>query len=242
MKKMLFCLFLLGLFNPARSQEKNYDTTAIVILDHMSAIVGDLSSCRFRLDTEIDQTDADFGEITNHEVSDISFSGPDKMVMDIRGDKGHRGYWYNGKTLTWYSFTENNFVVIDVPGRTVDMIDSVNETYGIEFPAADFFNPTLSDDLINLSEKISFQGKTTVNGHSCYQISAVNKEMTVQLWVADELRFLPLKMVIVYHGKTPVKRYEAAFSEWEINPGLPGAIFEFAVPPGARQVSILPKK
>ncbi len=232
----------LGLFTPARSQDKTYDTIAIVILDHMSAILGDLSSCRFRLDTESDLSDPDLGAVTNHEVSDVSFSGPDKMLMDILGDKGHRGYWYNGRTLTWYSFTENNYVVIGVPDHIITMFDSVHGTYGIEFPAADFFYPTFTDDLIDQSDIISYQGRTRLNDKTCYQIVAKNKEMTIQFWISDEVLFLPMKMVIVYHDKSRFQRYEASFSDWQINPGLPPAMFEFALPPGARQVSIQPGK
>ena len=36
--------------------------------------------------------------------------------------------------------------------------------------------------------------------------------------------------------------YEAIFSDWQINPALPSAMFEFALPPGAHQVSILSRK
>jgi hypothetical protein len=242
MKKLLFCLLFLGLFTPGWSQEKKYDTIAIVILDHMSAIVGDLTSCRFRLEAETDLADPDAGVVTNHEMHDVSFTGPDRMLLESWGDKGHRGYWYNGSTLTWYSFTENNYVVIPAPARTIDMIDSVYETYGIDFPASDFFNPTLSDDLINLSDNITYQGKTTVNGRSCYQVAATSKDVSVQFWVSDDLRFLPLKMVLVYNGKSRIKRYEVLFTDWEVNPNLPAAIFEFAVPPGANQISILSRK
>lgn len=242
MKKLLFCLLLLGLFVPARSQEKTYDTTAIVILDHMSAILGDLTSCRVRLSTETDLADAQLGVVTNHELSDLSFSGPDRMLLEIWGDKGHRGYWYNGKSLTWYSFTENNFVIIDVPGKTIDMIDSVYNAYEIYFPASDIFNPTLSDDLITQSDYISYEGKTTVDGRTCYQIAAIGKEFSAQFWVADELRFLPVKMVLCLNGDALFKRYAVTFSDWEINPSLPGAMFEFALPPGAHEIAILPKK
>ena len=242
MKKLFLFLLFLGIFSTARPQETTYDTIAIVILDHMSAILGDLSSCRFRLDVESDLADPDLGVITSHETNDISFGGPDKMLMHIQGDKGHRGYWYNGKSLTWYSFTENNYVVINVPDRLIPMIDSVNDIYGIDFPAADFFYPTFTDDLINQSDYISFQGSTRLNDKSCLQVVAKNKEMTMQFWISDEALFLPMKMVIVYHDKSRAQRYEASFSDWQINPVLPLAMFEFALPPGANQVSILPGK
>jgi hypothetical protein len=242
MRKLLICLVFLGLAVSVHSQEKSYDTLAIVVLDHMSAIIGDLNSCRFTLNAEIDVTDAQLGTVTSHEVSNVWFSGPGKMVIEIWGDKGHRGFWYSNSSLTWYSFTENNFVVIPVPDHTIAMIDSVNDTYGIDFPAADFFYPTLTDDLIGASDYIAFQGRTKIGDQTCFQVVATNKEMTVQLWISDEVLFLPLKLVIVYNGKSNTRRYEATFSDWQLNPLLPDAMFEFALPPGAHQVSILPRK
>jgi hypothetical protein len=242
MKKLLFFFLFLGLFLTGRSQEKSYDTIAIVIIDHMSALIGDLSSCYFTLNTEIDVNDPQLGPVTNHNVSHVWFSGPGKLLIEAWGDKGHRGYWYNGRTLTWYSFTENNYVVIPVPNQTIAMMDSVNETYGIEFPAADFFYPTLSDDLIQNSDLISYQGRTRIGDQTCFQVVARNQAMTVQIWISDEVQFLPLKCVITYNRTSGDKRYEATFSDWQINPSLPDAMFDFALPPGAHEVTILPKK
>ncbi len=242
MNKMIFVLAFLGLAISSRAQECKIDTKAVVLLDHMSAIIGDLQSCSFRLDVASDVADPELGLVTVHGVDKVWFSGPDKMCIESLGKAGHRGYWYNGRTLTWYSFTENNYVVINVPGKTIAMIDSVNNMYGIDFPAADFFYPALTDDLISSSEKISYIGRTTIDNKSCFLISASNKDMTVQIWITDEVLSLPLKFVISYNGGKNTHRYEATFSDWQINPDLPGSMFEFALPPGAHQVSVLPGK
>jgi outer membrane lipoprotein-sorting protein len=42
-------------------------------------------------------------------------------------------------------------------------------------------------------------------------------------------------------GKEP-KQYEATFSNWDINPFLPDAMFKFQIPPKAKKISILPRK
>jgi hypothetical protein len=242
MRNLLFCMIFLGWAMAGQSQGKSYDTLAIVVLDHMSAIIGDLTSCHFTLTSETDKTDPNLGAVTEHNVSQVWFSGPNKLLIEARGDKGHRGYWYNGKTLTWYSFTDNNYAVIPVPATTMAMIDSVNDTYGIDFPAADFFYPALSDNLIRNSDQISFLGKTTIGDQGCFQVVAKNKNMTVQIWVSDEVFFLPVKTVITYYGSSPDRRYEGTFSGWQVNPSLPDEVFEFALPPHSNEITILPRK
>jgi hypothetical protein len=246
MKKTLICCIFLGMFAPVQSQSASYDTVAIMILDHMSNILGELSSCSFRLNTSTDISDPESGIITTYEISDASFYGPDKMLVKIKGGKGHRGYWYNGQKLIWYSFDENNFVVVDAPDNIVDMIDTIHSTYGFVFPAADFFYPSFTDDLINNSEynseNIIYKGTTYLDGQECFHILARNTEMNVQFWIANNPMFLPVKFLINYANKTNVQRYEATFSNWQINPELPPTMFEFTPPPSAKQVSIVPRK
>lgn len=93
MKKLLFCLIFLGFVFSAHSQEKSYDTMAIVVLDHMSALIGDLSSCQFRLHTESDQNVPGFGTVTSQEVSNVWFSGPDKLLVETWGQQGQRTFF-----------------------------------------------------------------------------------------------------------------------------------------------------
>lgn len=242
MKKLILALIVFGWIFPAHSQEKSYDTTAAVIFDHMSKILGELKSCSFDLKVARDTPDDECGMIAHHEISNISFYGPDKMLMNIRGSKGHRGYWYNGSQLVWYSYDENNYVALEVPDNTIDMIDTVYETYGIEFPAADFFYPGFTDDVIIDYDNIYYKGKTNIEGKDCFHIIAKNKEMVVQFWISDDALFLPYKMLINYYKNSNIGRYEATFYNWHINPELPLTMFEFNPPPLARLVSIVPKK
>ena len=242
MKKILFGSLIISLCFHAKAQEQKYDSTAIAILDHMSNIIGDLSSCSFTLHTSNDMPDNDAGLATNFDVSDIFFSGPDKLLVNSRGEKGHRGYWYDGQQVFYYSYDENNYAVMDAPDNTIDAIDSINKNYGIDFPAADFFYPSFTDDLIDNCDAISFLGSTMINAEQCFHIAAKNKEMNIQFWITNDALFLPVKMVVVYNNKNNISRYEASFSDWQINPDLPSSMFQFIPPPNSNQVAILSEK
>lgn len=240
MKKILLSFFMLISLMSAQSQEFRVDTIAVMILDRMASIIGELNSCSFTLHTSIDVTDPDYGVLTKFETDKVYLAGPDKMHVDLNGDKGHRGFWYNGQTIVAYSFEENNFAVIEAPGNIIAMIDTVHENYGIEFPAADFFYPTFTDDMLNLFDNLMFLGKKNVDGRECLHILGTNKDMNVQIWYSSDTYTLPMKFIISYKGKEN-KQYEATFSNWQLNPVIPASAFEFLPPPGARQVSILPK-
>jgi hypothetical protein len=239
--KRIFFIFLLILSLQLYAQESRFDSTAILILDKMSSVIGDLNSCSFTLNTSNDQIDVELGLIKQFTAHQIYLVGPDKMLIDSHGEKGHRGFWYNGKQLAYHSYTENNYAVIDAPSNIIATIDTVNKNYGIEFPAADFFYPSFTDDLIENNDEIIFVGKSLIDEKECFHIISKNSVMSIQIWISDDPLFLPVKMVIVYYDINPSQQYEATFSNWQINPELPDAMFEFSPPPGASRLKLVAK-
>jgi hypothetical protein len=223
------------------AQESNYDTTAILLLDRMGEVIGDLKSCSFSVSTSIDQAGGEIGLIKYFIVHQVYMSGPDKMLINSRGDKGHSGFWYNGKQLTYYSYSEHNYAIIEAASTIIATIDTINKTYGIEFPAADFFYPSFTDDLIEHNDQIKFIGKSNIEDINCFHISARNNDINTQIWISDDAFFLPVKLVISYNNTIPNTQYEATYSDWVLNPDLPNAVFEFTPPAGANKLRLIKK-
>ena len=240
MKKMLLFLplFLICLLTSAQNKT---DSVAIVILDQMSHIIGDLVAVDFTVETRNDVNDPMFGQVSQFSVNQVIFDGPDKMYINSNGVKGHRSFWYNGELLVYYSFNENNYVIIETPPTTIETIDFINNEYGIDFPAADFFYPSFSADIIKASNELVYAGKNTIEEKECFHIISRQKDMTVQFWIENSVLFLPVKMLIMYNSENQNMQYEATFKEWKINPDLPDAMFSFLPPPGAHEVKILAK-
>ena len=242
MKKHPLLLFILIWSLSASAQETKYDTAAIFILDHMSDVIGDLSSCSYTLRTSVDDLSSEgLGLVTHFSTHEVMLEGPNKMQVNSNGDKGHRGYWYNGEQLAFYSYDENNYSILEAPSTILETIDTLHAWYGIDFPAADFFYPTFTDDLIGHSDKIVYLGKSMIEGKACFRILATNKETITQLWISDDALTLPYKLLIIYKGKENGGQYEATFTNWLINPELPFSVFEFLPPPEASEIEMLPK-
>ena len=239
--KKIFLVFLLTIPTRLFAQQSIYDTTAISLLDRMGSVIGDIQSCSFTLNTSSDVIDIELGLIKHFTLNKVYLVGPDKMLVDSRGEKGHRGLWYNGEQLVFYSYSENNYAVIDAPPTIISTIDTVNKTYGIDFPAADFFYPTFTLDLIDNNDEIILVGKSTINNTECFHIVARNNYMSTQIWISDDALFLPVKMVVVDYNEMPNAQYEATFSNWKINSEYPDAMFDFTPPPSANKVRLLSK-
>ena len=233
------CLVLVSVM--LRAQDITDDPNAIFILDKMSDVVGSLNSCSYTLATALDVKDFEHGLIKQHGVSKVYMVGPDKMLVNTRNHKGHRTFAYNGKQIAYYSHDENNYALVDAPPTIMETIIQINERYGIEFPAADFFYPTFTDDLMENSDQVRLLGKATINGEECFHILSVGTELKVEIWVSNDAFMLPKKLVITYL-KEGNAQYEATFSDWIVNPGLPEAMFEFLPPSGAAEVRLVPRK
>ena len=241
MKKnfLIIPLLLLSIFG--YSQEvKDIDSTAIFILDKMGQVIGDLESVSFNLKNSTDKLNADRNIVKNYSSSTISFSGPDRLHIRMEGTKGKSDFYYDGAYLSFYNYLENNYVTLDAPESTLEMIDQMHLDYDFQFPAADFFYPSLTDDMIEQFMSIKFLGKTAVDGEECYHIMATNEDLNVQLWISNKTYLLPKRFVLIYKNKSNLQ-YESTFSNWILNPNIPDAVFDFMPPPNTKLISILKK-
>jgi len=241
MRNLVVGIFACMMVFNLNAQIKKPDTIAVAIFDRMSEIIGEMSSVSFTLKIRNDEVDQDLGMITTFKESNVHFNGPSQMQIHSYGQKGHRGFWYDGAVLTFYSFDENNYAVIESSSKTIDMINEVNNKYGIDFPAADFFSPSFTDDILANFDELKYVGKQTIEGKECFYMITKRDDMIVQFWIANDALNLPVKMLIMEIGGKQSKQYEATFSNWDINPFLPEAMFKFQAPPKAKKISILPR-
>lgn len=241
MNKKLLCLFwLLALTARSFTQPSRIDTVAVSILDRMSAMIGDLSSCSVTVRSNYDIVSKELGLIKHADEQQLYMHGPDKLMVRSEGDKGSRDLFYDGQTLCYYSLAKNQYGEIPAPPTIMEMIDTVNKRYGIEFPVADFFYSGFVDDILADSKNLVYLGITKVDGKECFHIAGVGKDKTFQFWISDDAFSLPLKMVIVYTDREMRPQYEAVLSDWQINPTLPDALFEFKAPPKAKKIKLAP--
>jgi hypothetical protein len=240
-KLLTLVLFFFIVQSNVIAQEKLYDSVAIKLLDRMANFIGDLNSCSFKTHTILDEVDDDYGLLTHDKYSTVTFSGADKMQVMTESSKGKSGYWYNGQRLVYYSFTNNFFGAMEtVPGNTIETINKVHDDYGVDFPAADLFYPTFTDDLMEDADRIEYLGKVMMDDKSYYKIAARGKGTTFQIWITDDAYFLPARLVI-RNEKSATLYYEVNLSDWHFNLSVPDAFFEFNRPPYAAPLTILPK-
>ena len=222
------------------AQTRRIDTVAVSILDRMAAVIGDLGSCSFTVRSNYDVVSKELGPVKHSDEEEVFLKGPNKMLIKSEGDRGSRDLYFDGKKLSYYSLDKNQYGQVDASLSLVEMIDTVNKLYGIEFPAADFLYPSFVDDILADSKELVYLGLTKVDGKDCYHIAGRGIDKTFQFWISADAFSLPLKMVLVYTNKEMNPQYEAVLSNWQVNPALPDVIFGFTAPHKARHVRMMP--
>jgi hypothetical protein len=241
MNKKLFFILLFGVAAVhLQAQTRRIDTVAVAVLDKMSAMIGELSSASVTVRSNYDVSSKELGLIKHSDDQQMYLHGPNELLLKSEGDQGSRDFYFDGRMLSYYSMDKNQYGQIDAPLSLVEMIDTVNKLYGIEFPAADFLYPTFVDDILSESKTLVYLGLTKVNGKDCFHIAGATRDRTYQFWISDDAFTLPMKMVIVYTAKEMNPQYEAVLSDWQINPNLPDALFHFTIPHRARKVKLVP--
>lgn len=224
------------------AQTSQQDSAAVLIIDRMSDVIGDLKSCSYRLSVTSDVPNPTFGLVKDFTDYEVYINGSNNAVVNMHSSRGHKQYMYNGKEFAYYFYDENNYGIL--PSSDTNLIETIEDlhtNYGIDFPAADFFYSTFTDDLLAGMETIKYLGITKIEGKEYFHVAASGKETNLEILINNDVYNLPAKFIITYKTQQGSPQYQATFSDWQINPVLPTSIFDFLPPPGAKQVRIISK-
>jgi len=212
-----------------------YDTKAIAQLDDLSEVIGQLTSCSYTLDT---RDYVKFDSVA-HNQHDVYLRGPNKLYIHTVGRRGANGFWYDGLNMALYSYDNNQYDTLIAKGDIMTTVDYVQSNYDVDFPGFGFFYSSLTDDVIAANNSILHLGSVQSDGIDYVELLISNDERTLHIWI-EEATNLPYAIRV--ESKTDEKvLYEAAFSNWRLDPELPDMLFEFEPPIGSTRVKISSK-
>lgn len=240
-KKLLFVFFFTSIATLSQAQKTNMDTAAIMILDKMGAVLGELNSLGFtsKVSKDVIFTGNTFIKVFTESTAKIK--GPNKFSVRINGEERNETYNYNGEQVAFYSFVNNIYAIADAPDNLIETFDWLYNSFEIELTSADILYPDFSQQLVNNMDFIEIAGKVQLEGKQAFHIVAGNDDVVIQLWISNDNYFLPVKSVITYLDGEYRHQYETDYSDWELNQIYPDSIFEFMPPPNASQITWLKK-
>lgn len=218
---------------------KYLEEEAIATFDEMSTAIGEIKSCSYTITVQALKEGTEFRELTH----DVYFQGPDKMYIYSSGEELSRGYWYNGSQFAYYNFLNATYDTIAASGGIIEAIESIHDDYGIYFPAADFFYPTFTDDMIGNFDTILYLNNEKLKEKNIIDIAGLNSEREVYFtFEKDENGVFPIGLSIYKKSMDDELVYDASITNWRFNPRLLDRLFNFQPRENDTRVKLEPKK
>jgi hypothetical protein len=159
-------------------------------------------------------------------TSDIAVHRPNRVYVERRTDLGGKRFWYDGKNMTLMDVTLGVYATEPVPDVTDAAMDYLMEKYGFSPPLVDFIYQDPYRILIENVESGFYVGLHSISGTRCHHLAFVQKDIDWQIWIEDGKQMVPRKFVITYKTLPESPQYSAVLSEWDLDAGLPDALFD----------------
>lgn len=212
---------------------------AVILLQKTGEAVQSSHKKSFTLIVDEEKLDPNEKKYHIHNEYHIKTAFPGKIFVDGKRNGENYQMYYDGLYFTYYSKDENNYITLNAPPTSAELIDSLHHTYGFKFPAGDFFYPSFAEDIKDNFKNIDIVGTETIESEPCTEIHFQNTDYDVNISVSDKTS-LPKKFTIIYKNEKDVA-YKATFKDWNLTTAFSDSVFHFVAPENSRLIDIVSK-
>ena len=166
---------------------------------------------------------------------DLKVRRPDRMRMDIAGDRRNERMFYDGKTFTVFGERNGFYATFDAPGTLAELKDVLENKYAVDLPLADLFYWGTDADKTSSIQTATRVGAANVDGFVCDHFAFRQKDVDWEIWIEQGGRPLPRKLVITTTTE-PSKPQHSAILNWDLGAKFDDTLFTFVPPANAHQI------
>lgn len=176
-------------------------------------------------------------------VRRVTIRRPDRIRADIMDRDGSRaGITFNGQAISIFIPDERVYAVAARPGSLDDALSYLVEELDMRMPARELFSSELPQRLKARVESARVVGMATLGHVRCVHLALRADDVDVQVWSDAEGAPLLRRLVITYQRVVGQPEFRADFTDWNLSPEVPDALFEFAPPPGSERIAFARRK
>lgn len=214
------------------------DARALEALERMGATLRSLKAFTLRAETTIDQVLLGGQKLQFGGTTTYRYGGPDRLRIELRSDRVHRDFVFDGRTLTMSAPRMKLYATVDAPATVAELVQAAGRDYGIELPLADLFlwgTPQSGAEELASAE---FIGPARIAGQRCDHYAFRQPDVDWQIWIRSDGQPLPCKLVITTLSDPEQPQY-AALLNWDLKTRPPASSFRFQPAPGARRIEMV---
>jgi hypothetical protein len=160
---------------------------------------------------------------------------PDRMRVDIDGDRRNERMFFDGKTFTASGKGAGYYAQFDAPPTLAELMPVLEQKYGVDLPLADLFYWGTDRDSSALIKSATLVGTSMVNGVSCDHYAIHQADVDWEIWIEQGARPLPRKVVITTTSERMQPQHEVVL-DWDLNPKLADETFAFTPTADAHRI------
>jgi hypothetical protein len=245
MYKRLFCSiailsFSLSLMAQSSAAPKNadIDPAAVAALDKMGTYLRTLGTFQVKSVQTTDDVLDNGQTIQTNGVIDLLAARPNRLRAEIVSDDRHQFLFYDGKSFTIYGQLVNYYATVPAPSTIGELIDKVDEKYGIEMPLVDLFKwGSPQSDFAKYITGAMDVGPSSIDGTSCEQYAFRQQGLDWQIWIQLGDFPLPRKLILTTTDDDARPRHSQLLT-WNLAPSFNDAAFTFDPPDGAQKIAV----
>jgi hypothetical protein len=221
---------------PEPRTEEKIEPRAIALLKAMSDRLSRARSMSFTAITTYESASRIGPPLVYTTLAEVTLQRPDKLRVISPGDGQANEFYYDGKTITAYSPTENLVATAPAPATIDAALKLAYDSAAIYFPFTDMVvNDPYRDIAPGLTYAFFIGQSRAVGGTTTDMIAIANDRVFAQIWIGAEDK-LPRMIRAVYRDDPARLRHQVAFDNWKLDIPLPANTFTFANPNRAKPI------
>ena len=166
---------------------------------------------------------------------DMKVRRPDRMRIDVSGDRRNERMYYDGKTFTVFGDKGGYYATFPAPATLAELKDVLEKRYAIDLPLADLFYWGTDRDGTAAITAATRIGAANVDGFMTDHYAFRQKDVDWELWIEQGGRPVPRRFVITTIAER-AKPQHALVMNWDLSPKFDDQLFTFVPPPNAHQI------
>ena len=213
------------------------DQDAIAALTRMGTYLRSLKA--YQIDVTITDEDVldDGQKIQSESHTNLLARMPNGIRVERSSDRVERLYLWDGKNASILARRMNYYATVPAPATISELIDVLDEQYGIDMPLVDLFLWGAPEWTPAKIKGAMVVGPSVVAGTTCDQYAFRQDEVDYQIWIQKGDFPLPRRIVITTKTDEARPQHTAAYN-WNLAPSFNDGAFVLDPPTGALRVEL----
>lgn len=217
------------------------DTQAVNALRRMGTHLRTLQRFRLHADATRDEVTPGGQKVQLGGTFDYWVRAPNGLRVEVKSDRKHRQFIYDGETLTVVAPRMNYYASIAAPPTIGAMLDTVSQVYGLDFPLADVFRWGTAADGVKDLTAAWYVGPALIDSADTDHYAFRQPGTDWQIWIQRGDQPLLRKVVITTTSEPSQPQY-VALLRWDLAAPVNDSMFAFTPPAGATRIRLTPSE